>query len=108
MAKKTSHGQQKSSNKGAATNTASHAFKVKNELGLHARAAALFVKTASKFRANIMVKKGAHEVNGKSIMGILMLAAGRGSEIHITADGHDAPQALAELGTLIQNGFGEE
>lgn len=55
-----------------------------------------------------MVKKGAHEVNGKSIMGILMLAAGRGSEIHITADGHDAPQALAELGTLIQNGFGEE
>ncbi|MBI2980807.1 MAG: HPr family phosphocarrier protein [Deltaproteobacteria bacterium] len=108
MGRKTSPGPRKSSSKEAATKTASRSFKIKNELGLHARAAALFVKTASKFKAEISIKKGAHEVNGKSIMGLLMLAAGHGTEIQLAANGPDAPRALQELGGLIENRFGEK
>ena len=85
----------------------SQKFKIKNELGLHARAAALFVKVASRFQSDIFVSKGSIEANGKSIMGILMLAAAQGSQINVTTKGPDAPKALKELGDLIERGFDE-
>jgi len=97
---------QKRSSKGRPAK-ASQNFKISNELGLHARAAALFVKIASRFKSDILVSKGPNEVNGKSIMGVLMLAAPRGSEICVTARGDDAPRALKELGRLIDGKFGE-
>ena len=81
---------------------------ITNERGLHARAAAKFVKCASKFSADIFVKKGGRQVNGKSIMGILTLAAARGSQIQVQADGIDAEEAVEELSTLVQSGFYEE
>lgn len=74
---------------------------IKNKLGLHARPAALFVQVASKFTSDISVKKGGQKVNGKSIMGIMMLAAGRGSKIHITVNGPDAEEAIKELEALV-------
>ena len=79
-----------------------------NALGLHARPAAEFVKTAGKYRSNVMVRKDALEVNGKSIMGMMMLAAECGSSLHIRADGEDATDALAALTALVATGFGEE
>lgn len=76
-----------------------------NEQGLHARPAALFVQIASKFDSKIIIKKGKEKVNGKSIMGILMLAAQRQTKITIEADGDDAQQAVAELEEfLTKNG----
>ncbi len=83
-------------------------FIIKNKLGLHARAAANFVNIANKFKSSIEVEKDNMKVNGKSILGILMLAAGRGSRITLIADGEDAKEAIEELGKLINNGFGEE
>ncbi len=74
---------------------------IKHKQGLHARPAALFVQIANKFESNISVKKGSQEVNGKSIMGILMLAAETGSQILIRADGKDAVKALEELERLL-------
>ncbi|QQR82081.1 MAG: HPr family phosphocarrier protein [Deltaproteobacteria bacterium] len=82
-------------------------FTISNELGLHARPAAQFVKIASHYQSNILVHKEDREVNGKSIMGILMLAAPKGTEIKITAEGPDAEEAVKELGELINNKFGE-
>lgn len=82
-------------------------FTINNELGLHARAAAQFVKIANRFRSNIVVKKDSVSVNGKSIMGVLMLAAAKGTAIIIEADGDDEKQALIELGKLIEAKFGE-
>lgn len=78
-----------------------------NRLGLHARPAALFVQTANRFKSEIEVEKGKEKVNGKSIMGIMTLAAGRGSQIIIRATGPDAPKAISELTKLIRNNFGE-
>jgi len=86
----------------------SQTFTIRNRLGLHARAAALLVKTANGFNANIMIEKDGVEVNGKSIMGILMLAASRGAKITVRVEGNDAPEALQTLGKLIENKFGEE
>jgi len=83
-------------------------FKIRNELGLHARAAAQFVKIASRYHSEILVQKDSHEVNGKSIMGILMLAAAKGSNISVTGIGDDSREALEELGTLIESKFGEK
>jgi len=83
-------------------------FTISNELGLHARAAASFVKIANHYRASITVKKDSVSVNGKSIMGVLMLAAAKGTEIIIEADGEDEDEALTELGRLIDAKFGEE
>ncbi len=83
-------------------------FKIINKLGLHARAAALFVKTASRFQSEIFISKGHNRVNGKSIMGILMLAAALGSRIKIEAVGPDAAAALEKLGQLINRGFNED
>lgn len=81
---------------------------IKNRLGLHARAAARFVHLASRFRAQIRVGRGERIVDGKSIMGILLLAAAFGSTIVITADGIDEQEALAALCALVNSGFGEE
>ena len=74
---------------------------IRHKQGLHARPAALFVQVANKFESDIMVRKGSQEVNGKSIMGILMLAAEKGSHIYIRADGADAKKAVEELARLI-------
>ncbi len=83
-------------------------FTIKNKLGLHARAAALLVKTANRFVSNVSLEKDGLEVNGKSIMGILMLAATKGTRITLKAEGKDAEQAIETLGKLIENRFGEE
>lgn len=74
---------------------------IQNKLGLHARPAALFVQTANKFDCDITVTKGRQEVNGKSIMGIMMLAAGKNATIHIKAQGEDAEKAVEELERLL-------
>lgn len=83
-------------------------FTIKNRLGLHARAAAAFVKVANRFQSEIEVTKDGIAVNGKSIMGVLMLAAAKGSQIDVQASGDDAEEALAALGQLIEEKFGEE
>ncbi len=80
-------------------------FTIVNKLGMHARPAAQFVKRASKFSCSVWVEKDDEQVNGKSIMGLMMLAAGHGAKIVITAEGSDAESALQELGSLIQSGF---
>lgn len=82
-------------------------FTIINKLGLHARAAAKFVTTASAFNAEIMVHRNGREVNGKSIMGVMMLAAAKGTEITVHADGDDADEALQAIGSLIADYFGE-
>lgn len=79
-----------------------------NKLGLHARAAAKFVQLASGFQAEINVRSGHKEVSGKSIMGIMMLAAGKGSIIEIKTIGADEDEAMAALESLINNKFGED
>jgi len=89
-------------------NTVSEQFEIINKLGLHARAAVLFIKVAQEYQSTIRVVKDELEVNGKSIMGILMLAAAKGSIITIHAQGVDAVEAVRELGKLIENKFGEE
>jgi phosphocarrier protein len=82
--------------------------RVANRLGLHARAAARFVHLANRFEARIMVTKGGSRVDGKSILGLLTLAAGEGTVLRLTAEGDDAGKALAELEALVRNRFGEE
>lgn len=74
---------------------------IKNKQGLHARPAALFVQIANKFNSEIIVSKGKQKVNGKSIMGIMMLEAGAGSKITIVVNGDDAEQAMSELESLL-------
>jgi phosphocarrier protein len=78
-----------------------------NTLGMHARAAAKFVHTAGRFAAHIRVARGDREVDGKSIMGLLLLAAAQGSSIRITADGPDERDAIAALCRLVESGFDE-
>ena len=78
-----------------------------NRLGLHARAAAQLVKTANQFASEIMVERDGEQVNAKSIMGILMLAAACGSQIIVTADGDDAEAAMQAIEELVNDGFGE-
>ncbi len=70
---------------------------IKNESGLHARPAALFIQIANKYNSDVMIKKGKKEINGKSIMGILMLAADKGSKIKLKVSGEDAQEAMKEL-----------
>jgi phosphocarrier protein len=79
-----------------------------NRLGLHARAAAKFVTLASGFDADIRLCRGERQVNGKSIMGVMMLAAGKGTQLEIVAEGEDAEQALAKLRELVETRFGED
>ena len=83
-------------------------FIVINKLGIHARPAALFVKTANRFECDIFVEKDGEKVNGKSIMGLMMLAAGPGSKLIIYAEGHDASRAVVEIETLIKRKFDED
>lgn len=82
-------------------------IEIKNKLGLHARAAAKLVHIASRFKADIKVRKGDEEVDGKSILGILLLAAGRGSTILLKADGSDEREALDAIEKLIDAKFDE-
>src|SRR6516162_975639 len=79
-----------------------------NRLGLHARPAAMFVRIASRYRSEIWVSKEGEEVNGKSIMGLMMLAAGQGSKLRIRCQGLDAEKAMEELEALVNAKFNEE
>ena len=85
----------------------SNEFLIVNKLGLHARASALFVKTASRFTSEIKLAKEGVEVNGKSIMGIMMLAASKGTTVRLTVSGPDEVEAMQVIGDLVNNGFGE-
>lgn len=80
---------------------------INNKYGLHARPAAQFVKTSNRYSADIWVEKDDERVNGKSIMGLMMLAAGQGSRILVTAEGQDETEAITALETLISSGFDE-
>jgi phosphocarrier protein HPr len=83
-------------------------LKIVNKAGLHARASTRFVQAANKFRCNVIVRKDGQDVNGKSIMGVLLLVASQGSDITISCDGDDATQCLGTLSELVKAGFGED
>ena len=83
-------------------------FEIVNELGLHARAATKFVQMANKFKCDVEVEKDGQSVNGKSIMGVLMLVAAKGTEIAVTGRGGDAKACVVALGELVRGLFGEE
>lgn len=83
-------------------------FEIVNRLGLHARAAAQLVQTANQFKSDVTVGKDGMDVNGKSIMGLLMLAAPQGVVINVTVEGEDADVAMQAIGKLINDGFGED
>jgi len=83
-------------------------FQIVNVLGLHARAAAQLVQTANRFKAEVHVEKDGMEVNGKSIMGVLTLAAAKGTQILVSCEGEDAEGAMVALAAIIENGFGEK
>lgn len=89
------------------SNVAEADFKIVNALGLHARAAAQLVKLANRYRCDVAVSCEGQTANGKSIMGVLMLAAAQGMTIHVRCDGADAQACLEELGKLVANRFGE-
>jgi len=86
----------------------SRSVKVANRLGLHARAAARFVHLASRFQSNVKVTRGSQTMDGKSIMGILLLAAATGSVLTVSTDGEDERAALEALCGFIETGFGED
>jgi phosphocarrier protein HPr len=88
--------------------TASGVVEVRNRLGLHARAAARFVHTANRFRARVSVSRGGRSTDGKSILGILLLAAAQGTRLELQADGDDAAAAVLALVELVEGGFGED
>lgn len=81
---------------------------IRNKLGLHARPASLVVKLAGKFESEIQLIKEDTEINAKSILGVMMLAAGPGQRVTITADGSDETEAVDAIASLIDSGFGEE
>lgn len=83
-------------------------FLITNKLGIHARPAAMFVKTANRFACDVFVEKDGETINGKSIMGLMMLAAGPGSKLTVHAHGDDASQAVTEIEALIKRKFDEE
>ncbi len=87
--------------------TSEQTLLIQNELGLHARAATKFVQQASKFPCDVSITKDGQEVNGKSIMGVLMLVASKGTSVTVRARGDRAPEALAALVALINDKFGE-
>ena len=89
-------------------NVAEADFEIVNELGLHARAATKFVQTANKFKSDIDVEKDGQKVNGKSIMGVLMLVASKGTSIRVRARGDDAEACVEALGELVRGRFGED
>ncbi|HOY60066.1 MAG TPA: HPr family phosphocarrier protein [Verrucomicrobiota bacterium] len=81
---------------------------ITNKLGIHARPASMFVRLANQFKCEVAVEKDGEIVNGKSIMGLMMLAAGPGSRIRVRAKGADAPQAMEALAGLVNSKFNEE
>jgi len=83
-------------------------FRISNKLGLHARPSAQLTQAASRFASDIHISRGSRRVNAKSIMGVMMLAAGQGSTVTVEAEGEDAEQAVQAIGQLIESGFGEE
>ncbi len=83
-------------------------FTIINRLGLHARAAAQLVQTANRFSSEVLVEKDGIEVNGESIMGILLLAAPKGTDISLSVSGCDEADAMQALANLIEDGFGED
>ena len=85
----------------------SRTVEIVNKLGLHARAAAKLTHLASNYHSDIWISRSGRRVNAKSIMGVMMLAAGQGTSVLLEAEGHDAEQALAALTKLIANRFGE-
>ena len=87
---------------------AERTLKIQNELGLHARAATRLVQLATKFPCEVTVAKDGHEVNGKSIMGVLMLVASKGSTITVRAKGERAAEAVAAIAALVDDKFGED
>jgi phosphocarrier protein len=89
-------------------NKVSKELTVLNRLGLHARPSAMFVKVCNRFKADIWVEKDGEQVNGKSIMGLMMLAAGQGSKLLVTCEGSDAEKAFQEIEALIFRRFDEE
>src|SRR5260370_32556030 len=95
-------------NRAASSQKIEKEISIVNRLGLHARPAEMFVRIASRYRAEIWVAKEGEEVNGKSIMGLMMLAAGQGSKLHIRCEGPDAAKAMAELEELISARFHED
>ena len=88
--------------------TVTREFEIRNQYGIYARPAALFVKTASRFDADVMVEKEGSRVSGKSIMGLITLEASHGTRLKVTAKGHDAEEAITEIQTLIERNFDEE
>lgn len=79
-----------------------------NRLGLHARPSAMFVKVCNRYKCDIWIEKDGEQVNGKSIMGLMMLAAGQGSKLRVTCTGHDAAKAIEEIEALIARKFDED
>ena len=92
----------------AAKPTSTKEMTVLNRLGLHARPSAMFVKTCTRFKCDVWVEKNGEQVNGKSIMGLMMLAAGLGSKLKITCEGADAEKALVEIEAIILRKFDED
>lgn len=92
----------------AASAKAEKELTILNRLGLHARPSALFVKTCSRFKCDVWVEKDGERVNGKSIMGLMMLAAGQGTKLQVTCEGADADKALAEVEAIILRKFDED
>ena len=88
--------------------SAQGSFLVVNTLGLHARAAAQLVKLSNRFLCDVYLEKDEQEVNGKSIMGVLMRAATKGATVNVRAEGYDAREALTAIGQLFREGFGED
>ena len=95
-------------NRATSDQKAEKEISIVNRLGLHARPAAMFVRIASRYRSEIWVSKEGEEVNGKSIMGLMMLAAGQGSKLRIRCEGPDADKAMEELEELINARFNED
>ena len=93
---------------GNTTNKIKKELVVVNKLGIHARPAAMFVKTANQFDCEVFVEKDGETVNGKSIMGLMMLAAGPGSKIRVQAEGNDAAKAVHEIEALLKRKFDED
>ena len=91
----------------SATNAAIKELIVQNKMGIHARPAAMIVRITNKFKAEVFVEKDDEQVNGKSIMGLMMLAAGKGSKVKFIATGEDAPAMLAEIESLFARKFDE-
>src|ERR1700733_5630342 len=97
-----------SAKKSGGKNVSHRDFVVLNKQGIHARPAASFVKIANRFSCNILVEKDGEEINGKSIMGLMMLAAGPGSKLTVHCEGEDCQEALSELEALIKRKFDED